>query len=218
MSERPRLVLWGAGGHAMVVADIVRLRGEFDLAGFIDDANPERLGQPFCGATVLGGHEALAGLHAAGCRHAFIAFGDSTARLRCAAVAARLGFSFPCAIHPAATVAADVRIGEGTAVMAGAVINPGCVVGCQAIVNTCASVDHECELGDGVHIAPSACLAGRVRVGAGTWIGLGALVKERTTIGAGCMVGAGSLVLEDVEAGATVWGSPAKCRRRKEPA
>ena len=32
-----RLVIWGASGHALVVADIIRLRGEFDIVGFIDD-------------------------------------------------------------------------------------------------------------------------------------------------------------------------------------
>jgi PglD N-terminal domain len=41
---RPKIVIWGAGGHALVVADIIRLRDDYELVGFLDDVNPERAG------------------------------------------------------------------------------------------------------------------------------------------------------------------------------
>ena len=48
----------------------------------------------------------------------------------------------------------------------------------SAIVNTAAVVDHECEVGEAVHVCPGALLAGRVRVGAGAFVGMGAKVIQ----------------------------------------
>src|SRR5438309_4589544 len=74
MSDVP-IVIWGAGGHAKVVADVLRQRGGWSIAGFIDDADPERRHEPFCGSTILGGRDRLEDLHRAGVRHALLAFG-----------------------------------------------------------------------------------------------------------------------------------------------
>ena len=49
MDRMEKMVIWGASGHALVVADAVRRRGEFQIAGFIDDVNPGRAGESFGG-------------------------------------------------------------------------------------------------------------------------------------------------------------------------
>ena len=59
-------------------------------------------------------------------------------------------------------------------------------------MNTGASVDHDCHLGDAVHIAPGAVLAGEVEVGPLAF------------------VGAGAVVTRDVGDGMTVSGNPAR--------
>ena len=41
------LVIWGASGHALVVADIIRLVNAYQIIGMIDDMNPERAGFVF---------------------------------------------------------------------------------------------------------------------------------------------------------------------------
>ena len=53
------IICWGASGHAKVVAQTLRRLGRWRLEGFIDDRSPERRGEAFCGARVLGGREAL---------------------------------------------------------------------------------------------------------------------------------------------------------------
>jgi UDP-N-acetylbacillosamine N-acetyltransferase len=204
------LVIWGASGHASVVADIVRCQGHYTVAGFLDDRQASRAGELFCGAPVLGGRDRLPDLLARGINRMLVGIGDCAGRLACARAAAQQGFTFPVAVHPAATVAADATLGPGTIIMAGAVVNPGARLGAHCIVNTCASVDHHNILEDGVHVAPGAHLAGGVRVGEGAWIGLGALVRENVHIGAGCLVGAGALVLDSLEAGVVAWGQPAR--------
>src|SRR5207244_4148295 len=148
--------------------------------------------------TILGGMEQLDRLAADGVRDAFVAIGECSARLAAGARLAGAGFAQPVLAHPSAVRARDVAIGEGSLLVAGAIVNPGARLGTHVIVNTGASVDHDCVVEDGVHVACGARLAGGVHVGRGSWIGIGAVVKEGVRIGAGTIVGAGSLVLKDL--------------------
>lgn len=211
MSGKPKLVLWGASGHAKVVADIVRLAGEFEIAGFLDDVDPR--GREFCGARVLGGRDRLESLRADGVTHVLFAFGDGAARLRLTPDVRARGFELATAVHPRAVVAADVVIGGGTVIAAGAVVGPGTTLGENVIVNTLAGVDHDCVIGAGAHVAPGARLGGSVRVGDGAWIGIGAVVREKIVIGERAIIGAGAVVVDDVPGGIVAYGVPARAVR-----
>lgn len=204
------LVIWGASGHALTVADIVRLEGKYDIVGFLDDITFQRRGEAFCGSTVLGGREQLRELREQGIHHILFGFGNCEARLRLADWVRRQGFKLGTGIHPRAVVAADVQIGEGTIIAAGAVINPATRIGENVIINTCASVDHECLVEDGCHISPGVHLGGRVTVGKGGWIGIGATVKDRVHIGSGSIIGVGAVVLDDIPEDVVAYGIPAK--------
>ncbi len=209
----PSLVLYGAGGHARVVADIVRLSGQYAVVGFLDDVNRDRHGLLFEQASILGGLDHLDALRAQGIRDLFIAIGACGDRLRLAEAGGRAGFVFPTLVHPRAVVATSATLGEGTVVVAGGIVNPGARVGAQVIVNTAASVDHDCVVADGAHLACGARLAGGVHVGRGAWIGLGAVIREHVRIGAFSIVGAGAVVLNDVPDGVVVYGCPARVIR-----
>jgi len=209
-----KMVIWGASGHALVVADAVRLAGEYEIAGFLDDQNPDRRGEAFCGSAILGGYEMLDGLPATGIEAIFLGFGDGNARLRLAAIVSAKGFSLPMIVHPRAVVASDVVLGPGTFVAAGAVINAQARIGAQVIVNTCASVDHESVVEDGAHICPGVHLAGGVRVGRAAWIGIGASVIDKAHIGASSVIGAGAAVVGDIPDGVIAYGVPARVIRR----
>jgi sugar O-acyltransferase (sialic acid O-acetyltransferase NeuD family) len=211
---RRRIVIWGASGHAMVIADIVRLSAAYDIVGFLDDVEPGRQNTKFQGLPILGGREQLDKLRDSGVEFLIVGIGDCEARLRLAEVAREKEFSLGTAIHPRAIIAADVEIGPGTMVAAGAVINPGSRIGSNVIINTSASVDHECLIGDGAHVGPGVNLGGNVRVGSGSWIGIGATVRDGIVIGARSIVGAGALVLRDVPEETVAFGVPAEVKRK----
>jgi len=204
------IVIVGAGGHARVIADIVRLAGRYTVVGYLDDLHPERRGASWDAGTILGGMEQLGVLRSSGVNAAFVAVGDCEARLALADRLGAAGFDLPVLMHPSAVRAGDVTMGPGSVLVAGAIVNPGARIGAHVIVNTAASVDHECVIDDGVHIACGARLGGRVHVGRGSWIGLGAVVKERVHIGSGTLVGAGSLVLKDLPDDVVAYGTPAR--------
>jgi UDP-N-acetylbacillosamine N-acetyltransferase len=209
MSVQP-LVIWGASGHAAVVADIVRLEGRYDIIGFRGDPGP---GHPTLGAPVIGGRDMDGDPLSRGVRHLLIAVGDNAARLRLARRALELGYQLATAIHPRAVVASSATIGPGCVIMAGAVVNPGASIGDNCIINTCASVDHDCKLAPGVHICPGTHLAGNVTIGEATMVGVGSAVRDRVRIGAGCVIGAGAAVVCDIPDGALAVGVPARVMR-----
>ena len=105
-----------------------------------------------------------------------IAVGDNRARKREAE--SRSGESWAYLIHPSATVASSALIGMGTVIMAGAVVQARACLGQHCIVNSGATVDHDCVLADFVHIAPGAHLCGSVRVGEGAMVGTGVAVAQ----------------------------------------
>lgn len=205
-----RVVIWGASGHARVVADALALGGAHQLVGFLDDVNPERRGSTFCDLPVLGGREALPLLRSSGVEGLILGFGNCAARLRLAPEVRRLGFQLVTAIHPGAVVARDAIIGPGTVVAAGAVINPAARIGENVIVNTSASVDHDAVVEDGVHLCPGARLGGLVHVEAGAWVGIGSTIVDRVRIGARSMLGAGSVVVADIPPDVLAYGVPAR--------
>lgn len=210
---KKKVVLWGASHHAVVVADMIRLQGEYELAGFLDDINLGRRGETFCGAVVLGGREQLELLKARDIAHIMMAFGNNRARLTLAEIASAKGYHLATALHPRALVAADVRIGAGTAVMGGAVINPGSAVGENAIINTGAILEHGCNIHDGALVNAGSLIGGNVIVGKAATIEIGAIVGANLRIGADAVVGAGSVVLKDIPEGVLAYGNPAKVIR-----
>jgi acetyltransferase EpsM len=205
-----KVIFLGAGGIAIVAAEIARYRG-LEIVGFLDD-RAEKHGTLFCGATVLGKFDLLAALRQ-DVPQAVVAFGNCHGRLDVAQKALSYGFSLPNLIHPSAIVSQEASIGQGAIIMPGTIINSGTRIGSNIILNTAASVDHDCLIGDGVHIGPGARLAGLVTVGTATWIGIGSTIRESVHIGNNVLVGAGSLVLKDIPDGVVAYGAPAKIIR-----
>jgi len=200
-----RLIILGASGHGKVVADIAALSSYQDIV-FLDN---NRNIKECSGWPVIGPDSILPELDG----DVFAAIGN--AGIRKQLMERYAGRHFPVLIHPNAVTARDVRIGEGTVLMAGSVVNPGTVIGRGCIVNTCASVDHDCTVGDYCHIAVGAHLCGTVSLGDETWIGAGAVVSNNINVCGHSMIGAGAVVVRDIQEEGTYIGVPAariQCR------
>jgi sugar O-acyltransferase (sialic acid O-acetyltransferase NeuD family) len=209
-----RLLVWGAGGHGKVVADLVRALGH-EVVGFVD-ADPDKLdrvAEPG-GARVVLAEEELRRLLGDGAElpdgATAVVPAMGTNRTRLAALDVLGHRVAPGLVHPAATVSPSAELGPGTVVFAGAVVNAGARIGRGVIVNTGAVVEHDCQVGDAAHISPGAVLAGGVTIGPRGWVGAGAVVIEGRRIGSDVTVGAGAVVLRDVPDGQTVVGVPAR--------
>jgi UDP-perosamine 4-acetyltransferase len=208
------VVGFGAGGHAKVVIEILRSRGDHEIVGLLDTRR-ELWGTTVLGVEVIGDDSLMVELKQRGIEHAFVGVGtvgDTRPRQQLYEKVAGFGFEIVAAIHANAIVSPTAKIGVGPTIMAGAIVNASALIGDNVIVNTGAIVEHDCEIGDHTHIATGARLAGGVSVGPGSHIGIGAVVRERIRIGNGVIVGAGSVVIRDVQDGETVIGVPARSR------
>ncbi len=199
------LLILGAGGQGKVAGDTAALAGEQQIV-FVDDAWP---GLQSCSIWPVVGPASLVALRAHTDR-LHIAVGDGALRERLAHEALLLGFTLVTLKHPSAVVSPRAQIAAGCYLGPLSCVNIDAVLGTCAIVNTSASVDHDCRIGAFTHIAPGAHLAGGVQVGTRSWVGLGASVRGGIHIGDDVMVGAGAAVVSNVADGLTVTGVPAR--------
>lgn len=141
---KPKIVLYGAGGHGKVVADIIEKQGRYELVGYIDDSHSA----DFCGYPILGGEPKLRDLREDGVEFGIATIGDAEIREMCDDRLLPAGLCLGVAVHPSAQIAKCVRLGEGSVVMPGSVLGPDTTVGRSCIVNTNAAVDHDSELAE----------------------------------------------------------------------
>lgn len=212
-----QFIIWGAKGHALVLADVIYGNGD-SIAAFFD--REPTATAPLRGVPIFVGMEGfLSWLSGRGDNSgiaAIAAIGGSRGKDRCEYLKLfrKSGLSTPSLIHWSASVSRKSTIGDNCHVLAGAVIAAGTSLGEATIINHNAGVDHECTVEPGVHVAPGATLCGCVRVGAYTLVGAGAVVLPRVKVGANAVVGAGAVVTKDVPNGSVVAGNPARLVKR----
>jgi UDP-perosamine 4-acetyltransferase len=208
-------VVLGGGGHARVVLDALRA-GRAAESYVVLDSDPARIGGTLDGVPIAGSDDRL--IEYAKQEHvAFVVgiggAGDTRARRRLFELARSHGMVALTCVHPAAVCSPRATVAPGAQLLAGSIVGPGAVIGLNAIVNSGAIVEHDCRIGDHVHVAIGARLSGGVSVGANAHIGAGATILEGTLVGAGSVVGAGAAVISDVPENVIVAGVPARVLR-----
>jgi len=208
----PTVLLWGGRSQARIIHQmlldqgVARVMALFDAsleAPYFDASAPlftsaEQLPQ----ALALASHFVVC----IGSEHGY-------ARVRVADALRRKGLLR----HERAFVDSGASLGDGCVLMPYALVHKFARVGGQCILNTACTVDHECDLGRGVHVMGRAALAGKVRVGDYASIGTNATILPGLSIGEGAIVGAGAVVTKDVAPCTVVAGNPARPTRRAEP-
>lgn len=204
--SKKNVVIIGAGGHAKVIADIIKKSGD-EIIGFLDDKIEN-------GTIILENYKVIGDLNN---RFAMavtkkdvefiIAIGDNKKREE---ISHSPNLKFYTLIHPSAQIGLDVRIEEGTVVMANVCINSSARIGKHCIINTGAIIEHDNIIEDYVHISPNATLGGTVKIGESTHVGIGSIVKNNITICKNCTIGAGAVVVKDILEEGTYVGVPAK--------
>ena len=197
------MYLYGASGHAKVIIDIIKAN-QLELNALFDDN--EQLtnlsGYPIWSPSLINEKIDL-----------LISIGNNEIRRK---IAETLPVNFVTLAHPSAIISPTATLDSGSVVMQGAILQSDVKVGKHVIVNTAASIDHECVLADYVHVSPNSTLCGNVSVGEGTWIGAGSVILPGVTIGKWCTIGAGSVVAKDIPDFCLAVGNRCKIIKRYE--
>lgn len=199
------IVIYGGGGHAKALIDLIRSLGKWHIVGIIDDAI--KVGDQILGVSILGDGTALEDLSQQGITRAANAvggIGDLHARINIFKKLSRAGFYCPPLVHPTAVVETSASITDGSQVMPLAYIGSQVNVGFGVLVNTGAIISHDCKLENFANISPGAILAGGVKIETGVLVGMDVTVNLQVTIGEGARIGNGSTIKADVPPGAII--------------
>ncbi len=148
------LVLYGAGGHAKVIYDII-LSNDMLLEYLIDDNPPADF---FHHLEIYKPTEELLRKH-----KVIVAVGDANAREK---IVNKLHgiCDFETLIHRSAFVSRFSELGEGTVVMPQVCVNAEVKIGNHCIINTASVIEHDCVIEDFVHISSTVTLAGNITI------------------------------------------------------
>lgn len=199
------IVLYGGGGLAKTIIDLVRAGDTHEVIGVVDDRLA--IGEEILGVPVIGDQRYLTPLADAGLQwvaNAIGAIGRIQIRIDVSERIAAAKLRGPVLIEPTASVAPSAQLANGAQIFAGAVVSAAAQVGEHSIVNSGTIVSHDCVVGTNAHLAPGAILAGDVTVGDGALVGMGVTVPLGVSVGARAIVGNGATVLADVPDGTIV--------------
>ena len=193
------ILLIGAGGHARACIDVIEQEGHYLVKGLTGLSR--EIGSQILDYPVLGTDEDLPAL-LEGCRNVLIAIGQietPNLRMRLFDLLQKNNCVLPTIVSPRAYVSPYAKLGIGTIVMHGSIINAGAEVGENCIINSQSLIEHDVVIEDHCHIATAAKINGGVYIGKGTFIGSNSSVRQCVNIGERCVIGMGQQVLVDCE-------------------
>lgn len=200
--DNNEVILIGGGGHALSLAEFSPLK----IRGYIALEQNENFNSPW-----LGSEESLPDILNLGIpfHMAYIYSGLPLMEHRRQMIQfyEEAGARFTTLISPYAIVTRESSVGEGCAIMSGAIINRASL-GRHVVVNSGGIVEHDCKIGDNTFIGPGAILGGFTSVGNNCFIGLGARIGNNITIGDNITVAMGAIVNRNLTEPGIYHGSP----------
>ncbi len=195
-----QIFLVGGGGHGRVVLDTL-LSGGVKISGLLDPNL--KLGDKVFGIPIVGGDEFLNQVSPSDVLlvNGLGANPSVQGRKKLFDDLKTRGFVFHTFQHTSSTIGRECNLGEGSQVMAGAVLQNRVRIGNNTVINTRASIDHDCFVDSHSFISPGVILCGDILIGEATFIGAGAVVLPRVKIGINVIIGAGAVVTKDIADG-----------------
>jgi len=211
-----KIVLVGAGGHALSVINSIQSNQEFEIVGITELGYV--VDEEVLGYKILGNDAILNSIFDSGVKYAFItvgSIGNTALREKLYFMLKSKGFILPAIIDNSSNIGSDVWLGAGIYIGKNTVVNAKSTIRDMAIVNTGAIIEHGCCINEFTHIGPGAVICGDVKIGASTHVGANSTVIQGVTIGDDSIIGAGSIVVYDVPSKVIAYGNPCKVVRNK---
>lgn len=198
------IVIFGAGGHARSVADVLLSNDPETNLVFIDPN--AQAGERILGFDVLKDSDFAP--DPARLPEVFVAVGNNAERKHRRESLGQLATVEVVAKD--AYIGAGAQIGPGVFIGHEAHIGPLVRIGEGSIINTRALIEHEVQIGSNTQIAPGAIISGRVVIGNNVFIGIGSKIIDGISICDDAIVGASATVVENITLPGTYVGTPAR--------
>lgn len=208
--NKPIYIL-GAGGHAKVLLECLQKNPKIKINGFLE-VDKKLIGKSIFDVSIYEQKKKLDEFYLESILlvNGIGSVGLPDLRRKQFEIFKKQGYDFGTIFHPTCYYSQDVVIAEGAQLLARSTVLTGAKIGCNTIINTSASIDHDCDIGNHVHIAPGVVLSGGVKIGDNCHIGTGAKIIQGIKVGANSLVAAGAVVVSDVPSNSRVAGVPAK--------
>lgn len=203
MVKAERIVLFGCGGHARSVINVITKINKTIEVLLVDESAQE--------------NEIILGCMTKPCYQLdiqdkyLIAVGDNQKRKTIyeTILLGKRGNNISI-VSSDASIGVGTSIGKGTFVAPNAYIGPKVHVGNNVIINTASIVEHEAIIGNHTHIAPHATICGRSKIGNEVFCGAGSVIIDNIAICDKVIVGAGAVVHKDITEPGIYVGVPAR--------
>ena len=198
------IILVGGGGHCKSCIDVIEQEGKYRIEGIVDV--PEKLHQKVFEYEIFATDEDLPRL-APEYPAFLITIGQKSSpdkRVDLFLRLKQLGAKLPVIFSPLSYVSQHAKVGEGTIIMHGALVNAGATIGNNCIINTNALIEHDAAVGDHCHISTGVVINGGVLVGEKTFFGSNSVSKDNLEIGKCSVIGFNSKVSQNLPDGSRV--------------
>lgn len=204
MSDPKKVFLFGYSGHAYVIIESFLAAG-YTIAGYFDyqeaPLNPYQI--PY-----FGFEEDVYVKSIVKDNYVFPSVGDNRIRRKLVSFFENNQLKECTLIDVSANVSPTVLIDTSTYIGKNVTINAQSQIGKGVIINTAAIIEHECDIQDYCHVAPSAVLCGNVSIGEATFVGANSVVRNNLSISPYVILGAGSVVVKSIEDKGVWVGNP----------
>ncbi len=113
--------------------------------------------------------------------------------------AKRKGYNCITYIHPKATIASNVKIGENCFIFEDNTIQPFVTIEDNCIIWSRSHIGHHSIIRKNCFIAPCVAIAGHCEIGENTFIGINATFRDHIKIGKSNVIGAGTIIMQNTE-------------------
>lgn len=201
-----KFILIGAGGHASVLLDIMRIH-RYNIYGLcassINDDNKHKWGE----LNLIDNDSDVFNLdpNEFNLVNGVGVLPGNNTRVIIQNKIDKYKFSSPKLIHPFSFISDKVELSNNSVqIMAGSVVQTGTKIMDNVIVNTGATIDHDCLIGKNVAISPGARICGGVTLEDNVFIGAGAIIIQGITIKKNSIIGAGAVIIKNVPEGSKI--------------
>lgn len=196
---KKKVAIVGAGSHAIMLRELI-INDGFKFVGYFDEKKKKNIHEK-----VLGNLNDLK-LFKNKIDLILLGIGDNHKRASVYKKLKKENYKFLTFIHSSVKICKSSKIGEGSVILMGSIVNSNVLIKEACIINSGSIIEHDCHIDFSTHVCPGSYLAGNVKVGKFSFIGIGSRIIQNIKVFDDVVVGAGSIILKNIKKACTVKG------------